>query len=549
MSAPMSVIEATLLASAPERTVDTVEPWIQEDIDRHHLPNALRKGVPEMRRLALECQYMWPNPGELEQLNLGSSGSPTTRGALGSNFTLYGLRVARAYLSNVYADTLADFSRIPFRSSVVFDGWSEELQGSTLKTAAGKAVTVKGWKDNVDGTGYSFNEYAHARFEDKLFDGIAYTFIDNHPGIFNSPAERRLAKAWPRLYCLRRSDIRNFILEERDGVPRIKQLSFVQPLTLIDASNIANVRAVTVDTRKVVVAGDPMAERGSPERKVRTFTFVRSDGRDPWQEIVERRGFISPDNPLDEMLDIPLVPHYAARRGPFRGDSQFLNTAWIQSAIWNHNSERTGLAREASLTFVTRTGVPQTYDVNNAPVLLDTRNMRYFESSDASASTSIAEVSGSSLASLKELIEEQKADIRAAHHQIFVERPSGPVTATEITMEGVHASTNLEMQVVFEEHAWQKICEVVSLLAGWTERGTASIPHDFGLPAADLDRNDQLFTTGNMSPESYWKERVRAGSLGDDFNLEKEVAWWEKHQKEQASMGGVGDGGTEDELT
>lgn len=505
-------------------TVDDWTKWVKEDEDDHQLARALREGAPAMKRHALQNEFMLPNPGEMRLVEIG--GSKTT--------TLYELRVRRSDLPNPWADSIRATASLPFSAAISLDGWDEELAGKTNNDANGKVIErVPGWVDTITPEGQTLDEYAAETFEDALFEGICFSFVDNDPRKFPDPQSRRLAGAQPRVTKLLRNDLRRIHLELRNGVPRLVQIAFKHAIPVVDVADPNAWSDFAVDARKVVTAGNPDLPKGHPGRQVTTRVYVPKPGGG-WQEDVNAAGRIIPDNPQDELVDIPLVPHYTKRTGAYRGRSPYLDTAWMEASLWNHNSELSGLAREAALVHVHESGV-MIDQKTQKPLLGDTANARYHWSTDPQAGMTLLEMQGTALKGIRELIEWKVRLIEKAHHQLQTEKPTGPVTAREITLEGVRASSALEMWVIFQERAWKRILDLCVLLGGLQKRGMVSIPHDFGLPSAGMDRNHQLFLGDKMSPRNYWGESKRAGDVDEKtFDMEAEINWAEGREKEKA---------------
>lgn len=516
------------------RGVDERSDWLKADEERHELADALRQGVPAMRKHAEEYRFMRPQPGEMTPVEVGGS----------ADFTLYNLRVENSDLPNPWADSIRGIARLPFRSRIITVGWDEELVGKTLTDDKGLLLGhVPGWTDTLTAEGQSLDEYAYETFEDALFDGVVYSFVDNDPRTFPDPASRKAAGAQPRVTKFRRRDVIRITLELRNGVPRLKQIVLNQPQSQVDVSDPNAWVDESTPARKVVTAGDPDADRKTnPEaRKVRTQVYLQND-KGEWYEDASLRYQITPDNPLDELLDIPLVPHYTNRTGAYRGDSPFLDTAWTEGVIWNINSWLTNLAREASLTHVHESGV-MIDEKTKAPLVKDSNTGRYHWSSDPAAKMEVHEMQGTALKAIRELIDWKIRYIEKAHHDIQSEKPSGPVTAREITLEGVHASSALEGWVLRQEQAWKRILDLMALLGGLPKRGLVSIPHDFGLPNTGMERNLQLFLGDKMSELNYFNEAKRAGDVDETtFDFSHEMAWHRARRSAESGTPATGDG-------
>lgn len=525
------------------RGIDEQSDWIKEDEAAHELADALRRGVEAMRAHAEQYRFMKPNPGEMEMVEIGGAKS----------FSLYQLRIENSDLPNPWAESIRATARLPFRSRIITVGWDDELVGKTVADAKGLLVEhIPGWTDTLTAEGQSLDEYAAETFEDALFEGVVYSFVDNDPRTFPDPASRKAAGAQPRVTKFRRRDVRRITLETRHGVPRLKQIVLNQPKPTVDVSDPNAWVDECRPSRMVVTAGDPDADRKTnPDaRKVRTQTYLQDDAG-IWREDTSLRRQITPDNPLDELLDIPLVPHYSNRIGPYRGACPYRDSAWTQEIIWKINSWMVGLAREATLTHIHESGV-MVDQKTGQPVLGDTRNARYHYSTEPAAQMAVHEMEGTALKSVRELLEWKIRLVEKAHHQIQTEKPTGPVTAREITLEGVHASSALEMWVLFQEQAWKRILDLMALLGGLPKRGVVSIPHDFGLPNTGMERNQHNFLGGFMSPVNYWNEAKRAGDVDErTFDFQAEVDWYEKQHGSGAgstppSAGGGADDSSEE---
>lgn len=516
--------------------VHHVAPDITEDLERHHLANALREGVGTMRRLARQWQYMRPNPGELEVVSLGGDisaddspaqyeglGAPVTKGG---SYTVYDLRVERSCMPNPWAQTIRDTARLPFRSRITMEGWDDLLQGKEERDEDGEFKSaVAGWIADLDGEGRSLDEWAAEAFEDALFDGVVFAFVDNDPRSFQSAEDRRLAGGRPWVSKLRRCDVRRLTLERgEDGVPRVAQVVFRQDVREQDYSDPDDWKDEVREAYKAVTAGrvvtDPESGKTLRVPVTAQVYLIDKDGN-PFEDL-SRRTEIKPDDPTDVLTEVPIVPLYGRRTGPYRGESPYLDTADLQVAIWNQTSELLNKARETSLAYLHESGVAS--DQDSKVVKSDSRNLRYRWSSEPQAKLTFVEQSGESLAALKSLIEWLIDQVQEAHHQLRSDRPTAPVTAREITLEGVHASSALEMMVIFHEAGWKKILDLMALLGGQKTRGVVSIPHDFGLPSSGMDRNHRLFSLELMTAKNYWGEALRAGDVDEaKFDLDAEI--------------------------
>lgn len=532
--------------SVTPRRVDTKSNEIVEDEKRHALARALRKGTAEMRRLAAKGRYMWPNPGELELVELGGPNRFTGVSPEGGDFegrvgeyTVYSLRVARSCMPNPWADSIRKTARLPFRSRILLEGWSTELAGQDIRaedtkeegtgeTVPGQVVRrIPGWVDNMDGQGRTLDEMAAEWFETALFEGVDFGFVDQDAREFSSPAERKRAGGRPYCTVLSRSQIYRISIESSpEGTLRIAQLVFWQPISRQDFTDPDDYIDEEIPALKVVTAG--RVEEDGVITPVSVRLYAKKEEDDHFTEVVEKRGTITPvdKNEWKNFLDVPLYPLYGKRIGPWRGESPYLDSSFTQQTIWQQVSELLEKARATALAFLHESGADTSTPAgtDGTPVKADNRSVRYISTSQIGAKLEFVEQSGAALKELRELVEWLVDLVQDAHNMLNSSEPTGPVTAREITLRGVHASSALEMLVIFQEAGWAKILTAMAILGGQAERGTVSIPHDFGLPNSGMERNHSLFLAREMTAKNYWGEAQRAGDVDEKkFDLAAEI--------------------------
>lgn len=507
-------------------TIDKRQKWIQDDEDLHELNRDLREGTLAMRRRAKQFKYLQPNPGEVESTT-GADGftshNLTSVNVNGQELNLYHQRIDRSPLVNVWKQTIDDIARLPFRARIDLEGWDEVLSGVDGDPEKGTA-RIAGWVDNMDGEGRSIDEYQQLAFADALYEGIVFSFVDNDPREFDSKAARDAAGARPWCTKLKRGDLLALFWEIRDARPWLVELRFWQKQPKLNIADPNDWTDEAVPAIKRVLAGDPNAAPGSPERKVRVEVYVQTEGEstdyihDPKQDAT-----IEPDNPADELVAIPLVVKPSNRVGPWRGHSPFLDTAWLQASIWAHDSELGGLARQVSTQVWFEAGSSLEPGESGGKVKPGGHGTYRWTSSD-SASLTLLESSGKPFESVQSLVTMRTEQIREAHHDISTRKPV-QVTATESTLEGVHASSAIEGWLILAERGWWQELDLMALLGGLSKRGTVSIPHDFGLPASGIERNQALYLAGKLTAENFFPEKVRHGDLDEKrFKLDLELA-------------------------
>jgi hypothetical protein len=512
-----------MAASKPSyKSVSSRTPWLAEDDLEHELNVALRSGTAKMRELSRSKRYLKPNGNE--DIVLSKEGD-----------TLFIRRINRSWLRNVWAFTIAQIARMPFRARIQVKNYDVELQGKfpepipdAPEGSPRETPRIYGWVDDMDGTGLNLDKWGQQNFATALFEGIVYAIVDMDSKKFASLADRRAANVRPYVTTVRRCDLVNIVMGNYNGVPRplmvtIKCVEGVQDIS--DPNNWVDENRIVY---KVFLAGSRDAPAGSDARKVRVHVFYEESAEARTSkkakgeiEDVSRRSFIVPDDPSQELFDIPIVPLYGEIVSPFRGRSPFIETAFAQLSIWTVDSELRGLLREAAQTFVHLSGMSNNGGDKQATT--ETVERRFIESQSEQAKLTIVETEGKAAAVLMRDIAETAQHIKECHNVVNSQEQTGPVTAREITLEGVHASSALELWVIQHEHGWTRVLDLMALIGGLPSRGSATIPHDFGLPSAGIDDLVKLFEVDKVTPQNFWREMKNAGRVGDDFDIEAEI--------------------------
>ncbi len=512
--------------------VDQRTPDLVADEEQHELAHALRSGIDAMREAARAYRWTLPNAGEQEAVDIPNNA--------GGYMTGFEKRILSTDLLDVWQRTIRATARLPFRNAIKYSDWDPALVG--LPATETQAFSP-GWIQSITKDGETFAAYAQRMFEQALFDGISFSLVDNDPRTFASAAERIAAKARPYVVSLKRRDLRWLETElTPSGEIRLKAICFRQPEvgeSTVDTAS-GQLHCGCDETRKVVLAGYPAAP-GQPELPVRTYVYAvgkKADGSEDWTEIPGRRAFIKPDNPTDRLYDIPLVPHYGQRTAPWRGHSPYLGTAETARVLWDIRSRLISMGQEASEIHFHESGVAIPGDNKSGDKLPGVLHSTYHQTTDPNGKFSIHEIEGKSGAFLMKLCDMLERNIERAHARLSAEKTAGPVTATEINLVGVEASSELEGRVILQEAAWDKIFGYLALLAGHSKRnGTVTIPHDFGLPSSEMEINQADFLAGLMSPRAYVEEKERNGLYKDGFDKEREIAWLEAAIERQNGIG------------
>lgn len=529
--------------------ISTAPSWHESDQKRHRLARALRAGPEKIREAALNNWLIFPNPGD-EEVVEGAEGIASAIGRRATDeVTQFDLRIARSdFAPNAWADTIEEIARTPFKSQVQVDGWDEEIQGvmrpkigddgDPVLDAEGEPVLERvtrwadggrdrvAWSEEID-LHRTLHDWAEERLEDGLFEGITLALIDNDPREFPSTAARVEAGARPRVRTFRRKDFWTFSRMSEAGGLELAALILNRPVVTEDISDLNSWSSSVKLGFQLILAPEPGADPGSEEAHVRSRIFVKESETAEFEEIEDQRRRITPPNgdPLDK---IPTVPFYGTRTGFFRGDSPFLRTAESQMVIANLSSELENNVRELLLTIIFGAGFnPDKAKSQPTGAGSYHRQGRFITTDNDKASLSMNQPSSGGLVAAEAFIDNKAEAIRRAHRSIHSATPTGPVTAREITVNALHASSQLEMWVRMHEAGWTQVLTWFAILAGLPKRGTATINHDFALPSAGMESLWQGYLQSEgvlVPPDVAYGAAKRHRWIPEDANVSDIVA-------------------------
>lgn len=500
---------ANQLQPAANQTVLTSAAWYDEDRLRRKLPEALVCGVESLRKDALgQRLWMWPNPAEMELVEIAGSKS----------YTRYEIRVKRSTLRNVWLQTIEAAAALPFRQDANLVGLAETDEASMLV------------RYNLDGSGSTLTQALRQVFGGKLVRGIAYWWVDL---VADSRGNMRSVAR-----VVHPDDLLDFDDSFEDGRRRLKYLKMRVAVRNVDVSAItpdsAQGAVESCEERVVVyLAGELDAPAGSPEAYCRYAQWrqvASSDGKTTstelaydqslpgdgamWNYLVPVRG---------EFRDIPLVPDPTSFDEPYRGRPPFLDTAEEQASHWRKKSEKDELARKVATPLLHLSGVDS--DGEGRPIGISFTNGVGW-SKDPSGSATLIETSGAGLEALANDLRETEEAIRVGNLQPLANRPTGNITATEIGLHAFRAHSQLEAWAVASQAAATIVVEYMLRLMGREVPRELAVTLAVSASYAEMVRGllKELYIAGKLSPESFFPLLKRTGDLPEEFDVDKEVA-------------------------
>lgn len=448
---------------------------------KRDLTEALAGGTIAMRSEARKYRYMWPNAGEMKKVFIGSS-----------EVTKYERRIRESYLENYWLEGIQGAATMPFTRSWGLDGWNPELVSPD--------PAAQQWARNVDRSGRPLTRF--------LFDGFAKALAHGMDLILVTAPTSGGRPYW---VGVRASQLLDAVSDESGDDPRLLTARILMSEPTVDESVPWRPSTGSDPVVKVFYAGDPRA--AGDDAKVHCELYAAdSDARLDTVTIEPARGALH---------DIPLVPIYGGRTGPYEADPPYYDAAEAQAAHWRKLSRHDDRARIIATSILFQSGInPEKKDVGGGSSM-EADGLIWAENPTAKAE--MVETSGAALKALFDDLERVKKSIREGTMQATLSRPEGDVTAFEIGVAMVRANTRIEADTIFLEGSARRALELTSILAGYRESGSVSIPHDFGVPSKGMEELARVYTAGGMTAEAFWIEAKLAGWVSDGFDVEAEV--------------------------
>lgn len=484
--------------------VFTPSPAYERMQRKRDLTETLWKGTEAMREAARRYHWMWPSEGEGKMVKAGpvtTSMVATASGSAGM-VTRYELRIRESYLENYWLEGVLGAASMPFRRPWKVDGWHPLLTGSLVD---GKLVKP-GWLHNADRAGRTAEQMLYDALALAEAHGMDLILVDLPPATV--PDSRRR----PYWSGVRASKLLEAVVGDADGMPRLEVARIERTRTRRDQTKAWRPAEEPETIAKVYYAGSLDAAAGTDDAKVHCEIYD-ADGNFEETLVVEP--------PTGELRDIPLVPIYGGRTAPYEAEPPYYDQAEAQASHWRKKSRHDWKIRHIASTVLKMTGV--NFDLENPGGGAGVDDDAIAWAADPAADIDYIETSGEALAALVNDLENVKKSIREGTMQSTLSRPSGDVTAFEIGVAAVRANSRIEADTVFLQASAAQLYEYTSILGGLSDRGSISIPHDFGIPQAGIENAAKLYEKGKLTPEGFLPVAKEAGWFPDNWSVEDEV--------------------------
>lgn len=467
------------------------------------LTETLWAGTEAMRDAAREGKYLWPAEGEGKMVRIGAAtdarGNTTPGTGMVSRFEL---RIRESILEPLWKEGVQGAASMPFRRPWTFEGWHELVTGSYQD---GKLVKP-GLLQNADMTGRTGLQMLHQSLELAEAHGMDLILVDL-PGP-DAPSSTR-GPYWSHVFA---SDLLDTVVDYKSGYPRLEIARLKRRHTMRDESLAWRPEEEEVEIVKVFYAGALDAPAGSDEAKAHCEVYDQ-------EGILRDTLTIAP--PSGDFREIPLVPIYGGKVAPFEAYPPYYDQAELMAAYWRKRSKYDSKVKAAATTVVGQTGVD--YDAERPGGGAGVEDDAILWVADPAGKNEFLETTGTALEALREDLEILKKSTREGTMQATLSRPQGDVTAFEIGVGLVRANSRIEADTMFLEGSTRQLLEYTSLMWGLSGGGSVSIPHDFGVPAAGIERAASLYEKGKLTPEGFLPVAKEAGWFPDNWNVDAEI--------------------------
>jgi hypothetical protein len=496
-----------------KKSIADYGPGFDEDQALREMPQALAEGLPALKRDARPAysgdvyahragpqKWAWPQPGEMEIREKG-----------GQKYdTIYHFKIAAARLENVWLDTLTQTAAVPFRNSPTLKGWPGSIGEE--------------FENSVDDQGRTLYEYWSSMFHQKLVDGIGFTLIDlPAPDEFDTPDGD--GAYWTALSANQVLEVITRV-EGRKLRPIEARILWAPALRQEPRDNPddwpVTLKGEAVRTYRVselvppAEAADPnqAGEIGGPVHFRESMQVEDGNGEKkwiwagPWKPLEAKGGQV--------FTEVPLVPHYANRVGPFRGRPPFLDSASVQMSLWRRGLDYDERVRRdaRNVLAIAAEGSESHYDGNV-----------YWIPSGATAA--LLETSGAALEALRDDQEVLRDLVRHSNLRPLLAKPQVSQTATEIVTGTISANSQIEMWLLLDIASFTRALEMTATLNGESaENGVVDMPHDVGLSPEAIAAiwEGYVKNGGKVPPGLVWRELKRHGWIGERESVEAIVS-------------------------
>jgi hypothetical protein len=409
----------------------------------------------------------------------------------------YAARLARSVLFGAYSDTIEKLAAKPLSEPITIQGEPSDR--------------IKQIVTDVDGSGYSLQQFAKDAFRSAAIYGLAHVLVDypkSAPGV-DLGTERQLALQ-PK-----------FVLVEPPNLIGWE----VQPGSTPKLSSV-RIHETTI-----------IADGAYGQKVVNRIRVYSSSTWELWEQTKDN--WIKIEEGPHSYPGVPLRTCYFLRRGFMVGDPPLEDLAWLNLAHWQSSSDQRNILRFARAALLFGKGLKRS-DVDKGITIGG--NLSFLTEND-NAELKYVEHSGKAIeagaADVKQI--EERMEVLGMQPMI---RQSGDVKATGQAINESKVQSEIQAWIHNLEGALLDCFTTAAQWIGETlpDKFKIDIYNEFTLLDGSTADNDQLLkarVAGEISRKTYLNEIKRRGLLSENLDVAQEI---EDVNEEGPALAGIGSG-------
>lgn len=422
-------------------------------------------------------------------------------------------KLARAWLFPAFDKTIEDVADRVFSKPAAM---SEDVPDALLEL-----------EDNITGDGTSFTNFARELFEDGVEAGISFILIDATRVADPDLARRGLSRSQSRTYgvrpymrMIRAESVLGWKHDEnyRLTMIRYREEVAVETEDEFEEKNVTQIRVMTLENNQVYVRLFRKEERGEDWLVYDNFII-----------------------PIDE---IAVVPFYTKRTGFFTGKPPYETLADLNIAHWQSAADQRNIAHIARVPFLAA------YGMEAADFTVAANNIITTTKGPQEAKIEWVTLKDSSNVEVGER-DLEKLELRMQWLGLQLILPkTGTTTATGEGLDAAKSMTPLMQMASDLKGALEQALRLMAKFANaGNDGGSVYVNTDYGLAllsTADYDLLMKAVVAGKLSHARFLIELQRRAVLGDDMDVDEEIAAIMEEQRASGELQGQFDDGEDD---
>jgi hypothetical protein len=396
----------------------------------------------------------------------------------------YNLRKQMSYLFNGFRKTVFDMSGRVFE------------QPTNVSDDASEAFIE--WAKDIDMEGRDLSTFAKTVFENGLQSGIEFLLVDAPPAVEGETQA------------------------QADSENRRPYIIHIKPEQVIDCKKgrIKNKAALVHFRFKEVIQVKKDEFSSKSVDQIRTFDIVEETEKvlvRTYQENKQGKWEQVDDDLFTGLSEITIIPFYCNRTDYFKGEPPLEDLSDLNIAHWQSQSDQRNILHFVRVPILFARGLP-------AKTTLKISAASLTKASSEKADLKFVEHTGSSISAGQKDLEHLEFQMETMGLQLIVSK-KGPQTATGENRNEKKETSRLSAMADSLQDALEKCFVWMGEYGAQEFDGTIKVFKDFAagsISSEVLSTLIQSVMNGKISKRTFWKEMVRHGILGEDFDPEVE---------------------------